>query len=55
MKEDSSIWEKLPDFVDTISGMIVHEVKCRKCKYHETYIGNKTPTHCFICEERRHL
>lgn len=48
-------WEKLPDFVDEMSGMIVHEVKCRKCKAHETYSGSMIPKNCYICEERRYL
>lgn len=51
----SEMWEKLPDVLDAMSGMVVHEVRCRKCKCHETYIGNRVPTECFICEERRYL
>lgn len=55
MSEDAKIrWVRLPDYHDK-EDIVVHEVKCPKCNYHETYLGCRVPTACFICEERRYL
>lgn len=43
-------WIKLSDYE---GGHIpVHEVKCPICNSHETYIGDKIPSFCYVCEER---
>jgi hypothetical protein len=49
-------WIQLPDnHYDTVSNLIIHEVKCPVCGTHETYIEDHIPTECYICEEPRTL
>lgn len=43
-------WQKLPD--KEYQGLTVHEVKCPKCNYKETYTST-LPEKCYICEEVR--
>ena len=47
-------WIVLPDHIyDVNSKMCVHEVRCPKCHSQETYVGDKVPDMCYICEEKR--
>lgn len=43
-------WIRLPDFGE--GDMVVHEVKCPICKYQETYMGDKVPERCYVCERQ---
>ena len=47
-------WIILPDHTYTICpNVLLHEVRCPKCHTQETYIGDKVPDMCYICEEKR--
>lgn len=43
-------WIKVHD--QDNGGYIIHEVKCPVCNTKETYINDKIPSFCYLCQER---
>ena len=41
-------WEKIKD-TDYGLGYVVHEVRCKECKYCITYINGLLPKICYCC------
>lgn len=49
-------WIILPDHkYDICPDVLVHEVKCPKCRTQETYTGDNVPDRCYICDEERSM
>ena len=49
-----SNWMKVSD-VDYGLGYIVHEVRCKECKYTITYINGELPEKCYCCGKEMNI